>query len=886
MLLALFASASLQAAWPPPRPSTLQLSVRNDSPLARNAEIAVGGVPLPRGLDIRSTQNLAVTTDSGVPIPATFRILARWNAGLDDVSAPVQWLLVRFPASLPAQSSASFRLRYDGSIANPLPAVSLTLQQSGNDITIATGTASFVLDGSAAQVLKSADLPNGTRLIGSGSLSSTVNGSTAAGFTSLRRIVVEHADALSAVVIVEGSFAHPQISNGAVSGGRRLVFHAGSSAVSVREWIDWEGSRCGLGTVSCAGAPDAVLLNRWRLGLTPGALTGSRTLMSKVTIQQPSSSVAAAVGSTAALRQLRRTNRQSAQQYSLSLPGSSTSAGERADAAVFALSGNNGRVAISLKQMADHEPQALRLLADGTLALDLADDGVWLGQRQGTSAEYRIGIYPASSSDTSVLTEQWAALEQPLLVLPAARWIAASEATDEFPVDTLPASLASYDSALANLITRTVQLRRERGLMGLMTFGLYPRNWGNPVLLDEIDCGPDNDPTPADDWDDAYWCGFWSDYHNTTAMAAVHAWRQQDPAALHTIAFPAALRSLHTQMLRCAPDDPYFYCGQFPTGYGGFRADFNSSHAYVENLILYYWMSGDRTVLERLENGARNYRAYVCPARGGATPGPVCGPNTPISDEFAGVNDRVANQFYHQFRLLGLARDASFLDDWRSNTARFLTQNFALITSNGQSLGFTEPSGGGSTTIINGAGTYASTQLWMASIYDFNTLQRLRIDSNDAPLGNPTIAPSQAVHGWARALARIVASVPGNGTAAGIMPNSVVYSFTGNRIGGTLTSLQPGWSPGAMPNPCFDDCLYEEGKATLAAGLARAADDQNDAGLRALAFQFSERALQQIALSPTPMGKSSGEFFGRLTSSVARLANSAPADLLLVNGFE
>ena len=41
------------------------------------------------------------------------------------------------------------------------------------------------------------------------------------------------------------------------------------------------------------------------------------------------------------------------------------------------------------------------------------------------------------------------------------------------------------------------------------------------------------------------------------------------------------------------PDDKWFYCGQAPTGYNAYRADFNSSHAYFENLFLYYWLTGD-----------------------------------------------------------------------------------------------------------------------------------------------------------------------------------------------------------------------------------------------------------------------------------------------------
>jgi hypothetical protein len=337
-------------------------------------------------------------------------------------------------------------------------------------------------------------------------------------------------------------------------------------------------------------------------------------------------------------------------------------------------------------------------------------------------------------------------------------------------------------------------------------------------------------------------------------------------------------------MLRCAANDGYFYCGQFPSGYGGYRVNFNSSHAYLDNLIHYYWLSGDRTVIERLQRGANAMRGYLCPGRGNSPPGPVCSPTTPISDEFAGVNDRVASQYYQIFRFLGLASDdASFLDDWRSNTARFLTQNFALVQQGGQLLGFTEPSGGGTTTIVGVPGSYYSTQLWMASIYDFNLLHRLQVDSQDAPLGQPAIAPGAAQLGFARALRAIGQTLPGNGSAAGIWPNTVRFTFSGARIGGTLTALEPGWVPNPMPQPCFDDCLYDTGKAPLSAVFARAADDSGDPQLRAAAVDFTSYALQSIAATPQPMGKASGELFGRLTSAVARLAQDEP---LFRDGFE
>ena len=133
------------------------------------------------------------------------------------------------------------------------------------------------------------------------------------------------------------------------------------------------------------------------------------------------------------------------------------------------------------------------------------------------------------------------------------------------------------------------------------------------------------------------------------------------------------------------------------------------------------------------------------------------------------------------------SNDASFLEDWRSNTARFMTQNFALLQSDGQELGYTEGSGGGTLDYITGPGSYDTTQLWMASLYDFNLLYRWEIDRADAALGVPAIAPSRARRAWARALLDAPLIPPGDGTAAGVWPNSVRFSFSGARVGGTLT---------------------------------------------------------------------------------------------------
>jgi hypothetical protein len=163
------------------------LTVRETAGIARTNEVVHTGVPMPRSLNLKSTDRFAVVDASNRAIPAEFRITARWNAGLSDTTAPIQWLLVTFPASVGARSTASFRLVTDGSVANPAPARSLTLTQNGNLITVDTGAAVFRLGSNPWALFDEVILDNGTRLIGGSNMTLRANG-TAAGHSTTRRM--------------------------------------------------------------------------------------------------------------------------------------------------------------------------------------------------------------------------------------------------------------------------------------------------------------------------------------------------------------------------------------------------------------------------------------------------------------------------------------------------------------------------------------------------------------------------------------------------------------------------------------------------------------------------------------------------------------------------
>jgi hypothetical protein len=574
-------------------------------------------------------------------------------------------------------------------------------------------------------------------------------------------------------------------------------------------------------------------------------------------------------GQSAWVRQQLRASRTVPLVFDVSVPGTSGAIGEKADGGMLAVSGVSGAVAVALNHMHRYEPEALRLLEDGRLAVDIADDQVWLGARQGLFATLAVSALPTGPSRADLDRLLWAPLNRPLRAWPTPAWFAASDAVDEFPVGSLPAHLADYDTLVASVLTSTLQKVDEKGLPGLMTFGVYPRLWSHPWYTDELDCG-DGDPTPGETWDDKYWCGLWTDYHNTVATAPIWAMRSGQVEWLDEIALPGALRTLHTQIMQCAPGDTYFYCGQAPAGYGGYRADFNSSHAYFGNLFLYYWLSGDYTVVETLKRGASSMRNYLCSRR----PAEPCLPDDPPNDDWAHLSGRVASQWFAVFRFLGLAGDdAGYLEDWQSGLARAVTQHYVEVEQNGTHYGFWL--GGGNR--VDGPGTDTTDQLWMASLYDMNNLYRWQRDAHDTPIGNPPLPPGQVLAAWARSLVRFGATVAGDGTAGGTWPNALYFTWSGDRIGGTLESVSANVSGS-------DPYLYDTGKATLTALLLRAGEQAGDATLTQMGADLTDLALNAALNDGSPLGKLQGEYQARLHAAVAHRVSAyrlaCPADVV------
>jgi len=868
---------AVKAADPVPGQERIALAVRETAGVARSGEVVRSGVPLPRGLRVRETGGLTVVDSGGKAVPAEFQVLARWNAGKGDTAAPIQWLLVAFPATVAARRSARYTLVTDGSAgANPAPAAPLQLRREGAQVVVDTGAAVFRLGGAAGSLFDGITPRGGGSLVTGSEMTLGADGK-AGGHSGVRGVRIEHAGPLSAVVVIQGTYDLPPVGKGSFGSLRRYVFTAGSPTAVVRQAVAWEGNLDCDGCVKTkAGRPNGVLVERVRdaLALDLGAPGPAEAAAVTAVGALDAPALEGTAGGEAWVRQRQRERRTAPARFEVAAAGRK-SEGKKADGAMLAVSGPAGTVAIALNHMHRYEPQALRLLPDGRLAVDLVDGRAWLAHHQGLFATLAVTALPKAAARAELDRLLWAPLNRPLRAWPEASWFNASGAVAEVPAGPLPKKLAAYDENVRAVLDATEKEVDAQGIPGLMTFGVYPRYWAEDGYAGEVDC-KGGDPTPGEAWDDLFWCGTWTDYHNTVATAPVWAMRSGEVSWLDEVGFPGALRVLHTQIMQCGPQEKWFYCGQAPAGYGGYREDFNSSHAYFENLFLYYWLTGDSTVVDTVRRGADSMRRLVCPTRGRGPvtephgpDGPACAADRPPDNDSAGFVGRVASQWASAYRFVGLASDdASFLEDYRQSLARALTLNYAELERDGRRYGFL---GGGTLKKGASAGTSDSAPWWIVGFYDAENFHRFALDTGDAPLGEPALAPSRVLASLARTLVELGARrTKGAALLQAPWPRSLAYTWTGPRLGGTLTAVRQ--KPEAS-----EEELYWPEKACTVALLARAARETGDPVLTGAADDLIGALLQRGKGDHVlPLGKVQGQALTRLHAAVA-VAAAAPA---------
>ncbi len=127
----LLSAAALLAALDVP------LTVEESNGYIRRSETATSGVPLPRGT-VKDLSGLAILDAKGDAVPAQFEALATWPDGT------VKWLLVNFVANSPANAKTQYRLTDSGK--RPAGSPPLAVSEREDAVTVETGVLRCVLN--------------------------------------------------------------------------------------------------------------------------------------------------------------------------------------------------------------------------------------------------------------------------------------------------------------------------------------------------------------------------------------------------------------------------------------------------------------------------------------------------------------------------------------------------------------------------------------------------------------------------------------------------------------------------------------------------------------------------------------------------------------------
>ena len=235
--------------------------------------------------------------------------------------------------------------------------------------------------------------------------------------------------------------------------------------------------------------------------------------------------------------------------------------------------------------------------------------------------------------------------------------------------------------------------------------------------------------------------------------------------------------------------------------------------------------------------------------------GPACAGLPSAEQRRLDLTGRVASQWIAAFRFLGLASDdASFLEDYRSGLARAVTQQYAELEQRGEALRLP-----GRAEFQRAGGVYEAGPAWTNGFYDAENLYRLQRDTGDAPIGEPPLPPSRIL----AALARTVAVLgPGaeKGKAANPdapWPRILAVTWTGPRIGGTFTTVEP-----------KDRELYNPEKFGTVALLVRGGRQSGDPELIRAGDEMIRSILRRKE-DVLPLCKIQGQTLTRLHAAVA-----------------
>jgi hypothetical protein len=834
-------------------PFRLPLSVKETAGIARDGELVHNGIPLPRDLGLKDVAAAHLEDGSGQGVDAQFEVLSRWGGGVADASKPIQWLLVTFPAQADAGGATGYAL-VSGARSNTGP--TLAVQEDDAGVTLDTGAARFRIGRTAFSVFDAVSLSTSPdSLIAGGGMGggATIQVDDQEPMTALppQEVTVEHQGELFVTVKLAGVLSNPPYAGKDWNYVARYAFFAGSPTAQLDFYYAFPWNRDGNQDIWMSGPEDRVTVNRVRLTLPVAPGSGVQAYAAAA-MGSTEAGGALAPGNAASLAQRLRPAMTAPAAYDLAL-GDALQQGGFATAPYVALWGTAGGMGASLQQMRFYEPQAVRAY-DDRLEIDVVAERQPLGPFMGAYAKMAFSVGGNETVLKAAGARALAQLDHGLVVWPERREVARSGLLDELWDGSPSADGTRYWDLISAISANTRTGYTTYGMHGFMTYGLVPRYWS---LAPEY--GLEFGDTGV--WDGYFSGGTFTDYHNAFGNVVRQFAQSGDPELLHGLAFPAARRTLNTQIVQGDPS--FFFAGWSPIGYGGYRSDFNSSHSYFDNLFAYYYLTGDRRVIDVLQPAGENLRnAYSRDAGGTLIP-----PEQPPRNDWMGTLDRVGSQHAAIYWFLGHASpDASFLDDFRNNLARGFERHTALLTRDGKEYAFSweKPSD-------MEPGWAQSTQMWMWSLYYLQNAWCLYREFGDLPLGPGRLTISRYFAGVNRTLWDYSARVhpTGDGTPAGDWATALEVRWEGPAKGGTLTGVT--WV--AQDEPM----LWFSGKSALPGFMFRAARLSQDPEAWERAASLTRYLLQNGTAENQVWGKETALRFIRMHGAIGYLTGGLNA---------
>lgn len=853
-----------------PNPIITPLMIKETLGIDRNNEMVCNGIPIARSDNIKDMAALCIEDQNRNVIPACFEVLSRWTGGKDDTACPIQWLLVTFPATVPANQKRVYYLT-SGQAKQPETNVSVT--ETEQAFQVSTGVSRFFIPKDRLGLFSEISVEGDTILSSANHLGShsQIQGQAIAHAAPPTESLIERYNDHYLVIKLSGDYTNDPVGRTSakpLSYKIRYEFFAGSPTAIIYHKFYWAGSNGGYDN------GDPITVDHVSLNLPPMNNYDTTDVYANPTTFFTGKLVSTEVASV--YQQKREVFTQP--HVAVIKHGSQQTTIPLATHPMIMNRSQQGDLAVSIDHMQYFEPQSIESQADGSIQMNVMASSQYFADYQGTWARVGISALPSGSSYDTALSKNFAPLNNRLFAFPPNDYCVKSGVFLEIPYtpdDQSPPELQRYYQELTAVSQTTRDFLVQEKFQGLMT-------WGALVRYASLN-GYSEIGTDQTGWDKIYSNGTLTDYHGAWKNVIYQFLMEGHPDNLYNLSFMGARRMLHTQIFQ--PDDPENpssnYMGWAPTGYQAYRSDFNSSHSYFDNLITYYYMTGDMEVIDILKLAGKakqkiytrdpgkdwQYHTLNDPLNGGA--------------EWVGYVDRVGMQSASIFHFLGHVHDPAYLDDFKHMFNHAFTQSLALLKDNtGNEYTFLS----NEKNIETG---FTTAQHWMVSLYFMQNLYLLYDEWGDIEPGPENVSISRVFSGLANTYMKCVSrddfrefcfdqsgcTRDADGSWSGSWNNRDVVYFEGNRIGGKLTSL-------VDVDGNSDACLWSTGKSPIITQILRAGKMTNNAQQTIFGrdgISYMAQAIESIG-ERTPWSKETSMYFIRLHHAMAYLSEPAPFD--------